>query len=102
MDKFTELELHDKEHSYYLNKILGFDNNTDLLDRILKYLLEEKNVEETNNKINFKSLHKLFDIYGSYTPSKNDTDNWTNGIIPWFIAVDIRLIGKILTNFTES
>ncbi|WP_156953976.1 restriction endonuclease subunit S [Ureaplasma canigenitalium] len=110
LDKFTELEkelekeleLRDKQYSYYLNKILDFDNNTDLLDRILKYLPEEGNVKETDNKINFKPLRELFHIYGGYTPPKGDTDNWTNGTIPWFRLDDIRLNGRILANSLQK
>ena len=40
----------------------------------------------------------MFDIKNGYTPSKKNSDYWTNGTIPWFRMDDIRKNGRILSD----
>ena len=48
------------------------------------------------DKTDWIPIEKLFDIKGGYTPSKDKSEYWENGIIPWFRLDDINKNGRIL------
>ena len=87
----AELEARDKQYQYYRNKLLDFDNNKKLLKKLF-----EKDNKEIDNKIVWKCLGDVFEIKNGFTPSKNNSELWENGTIPWFKLDDIRSDGNIL------
>ena len=87
----AELEARDKQYQYYCNKLLDFDNNKKLLKKLF-----EKDNKEIDNKIEWKCLGDVFEIKNGFTPSKNNSELWENGTIPWFKLDDIRSNGNIL------
>ena len=87
----AELEARDKQYQYYRNKLLDFDNNKKLLKKLF-----EKDNKEIDNKIVWKCLGDVFEIKNGFTPSKNNSELWENGTIPWFKLDDIRSNGNIL------
>jgi len=50
------------------------------------------------NGVEFRELGKVFEIKNGYTPSKANSEYWTNGTIPWFRMEDIRQNGRILSD----
>ncbi|MGI1752370.1 restriction endonuclease subunit S [Streptococcus uberis] len=54
------------------------------------------------NGVEWEKIDKIFDLKNGYTPSKNNTEFWTNGTIPWFRLEDIRQNGRILDNAIQS
>ena len=87
----AELEARDKQYQYYRNKLLDFDNNQKLLQKLF-----EKDNKQIDNSIEWKCLSEVFDIKNGFTPSKNNSELWKNGTIPWFKLDDIRSNGNIL------
>lgn len=87
----AELEARDKQYQYYRNKLLDFDNNQKLLQKLF-----EKDNKEIDNSIEWKCLSEVFEIKNGFTPSKNNSELWKNGTIPWFKLDDIRSNGNIL------
>ena len=41
-------------------------------------------------------LEELFDLRNGYTPSKANSEFWTDGSVPWFRMEDIRKNGRVL------
>ena len=99
LDTFTQLEAEleaelkarDKQYQYYRNKLLDFDNNQKLLQKLF-----EKDNKEIDNTIYYNKLKDVFDIKNGFTPSKNNNEFWENGTIPWFKLDDIRSNGRFL------
>ena len=87
----AELEARDKQYQYYRNKLLDFDNNQKLLQKLF-----EKDNKEIDNKIEWKCLSDVFEIKNGFTPSKNNSELWESGTIPWFKLDDVRSNGNIL------
>ena len=87
----AELEARDKQYQYYRNKLLDFDNNQELLQKLF-----EKDNKEIDNTIYYNKLKDVFDIKNGFTPSKNNNEFWENGTIPWFKLDDIRSNGCFL------
>ena len=87
----AELEARDKQYQYYRNKLLDFDNNQKLLQKLF-----EKDNKEIDNRIYYNKLKDVFDIKNGFTPSKNNNEFWENGTIPWFKLDDIRSNGRFL------
>ena len=50
------------------------------------------------NGVNYKEIGEIFNVKNGYTPSKNNSDFWDNGTIPWFRMEDIRCNGNILND----
>ena len=77
LDKFTlhkaELAARLQQYEYYRNQLLTFD---DTVKRV--------------------KLGEVFDTRNGYTPSKNNSEYWESGTIPWFRMEDIRANGRIL------
>ncbi|ORF56983.1 type I restriction endonuclease subunit S, partial [Gilliamella apicola] len=48
--------------------------------------------------VEWKKITDIFNIKNGYTPSKTNTEFWTDGDIPWFRMEDIRENGRILNN----
>jgi type I restriction enzyme S subunit len=48
--------------------------------------------------VELKELQEVFEIKNGYTPSKSNSEFWTNGTIPWFRMEDIRQNGHILSD----
>lgn len=90
LDKFTELEAEleaeleerRKQHEYYRNKLLTFNEITPPLKNEVKWL----------------AMSEVFEIKNGYTPSKAKHEYWTNGTIPWFRMEDIRMNGRVLSD----
>ena len=73
----AELEARRKQYEYYRNQLLTFDK-----------------VGGTR----FERLKDVFEMRNGYTPSKNNSSFWDNGIIPWFRMEDIRENGRLLSD----
>jgi type I restriction enzyme S subunit len=48
--------------------------------------------------VEYKELQEVFTIRNGYTPSKDKSEFWENGSIPWFRMEDIRENGQILSD----
>jgi len=53
-----------------------------------------------NEKVEWKRLGEIFDTRVGYTPSKSNSEFWSNGVINWFTIEDLRQRGRIL-NFAN-
>lgn len=92
LDKFTTLETEletelvcrKRQYEYYRNRLLSFD----MLNR---------GGQKLNNVV-WKKIGEVFELRNGYTPSKANTNFWTNGTIPWFRMEDIRTNGSILND----
>ena len=51
-----------------------------------------------NYKIQWKKMGDVFEMRNGYTPSKNNSEFWVGGTIPWFRMDDIRENGRILSD----
>ena len=79
LDKFTtleaeleaELDCRKRQYMYYRNKLLNFDDRTDVV---------------------WKSLGEVaLKIYSGGTPKTGHTEYWTNGTIPWMSSGEVNL-----------
>ena len=52
--------------------------------------------------VEWKTIGEVFDIKNGYTPSKANSEYWTNGEVPWFRMEDIRANGRILKTAIQS
>ena len=68
----AELEARDKQYQYYRNKLLDFDNNQKLLQKLF-----EKDNKEIDNRIEYEKLNKL-GIFYSGLSSKTKSDFFNN------------------------
>ena len=50
------------------------------------------------NGVEYHSLEELFVIKNGYTPSKSNSEFWTDGTVPWFRMDDIRANGRVLSD----
>ena len=50
----------------------------------------------------YYKLSQLFETKNGYTPSKNNSEYWTNGTVPWFRMEDIRENGRILCKAIQN
>lgn len=50
------------------------------------------------NGVEYHSLEELFVIKNGYTPSKSNSEFWTDGTVPWFRMDDIRAHGRVLSD----
>ena len=73
----AELEARRKQYEYYRNQLLTFDKD---------------------KGARFERLKDVFEMRNGYTPSKNNSSFWDNGIIPWFRMEDIRENGRLLSD----
>lgn len=53
------------------------------------------------NGVEYKPLSEIFNTRNGYTPSKSNSEFWTNGTVPWFRMEDIRENGRILSKATQ-
>lgn len=53
-------------------------------------------------EVELKTIGEVFDLKNGYTPSKANTDYWTNGKVPWFRIEDIRVNGRVLGTAIQS
>ncbi|MDA9231283.1 restriction endonuclease subunit S [Rickettsiales bacterium] len=49
-------------------------------------------------KVEWKSLGEVCEVKNGYTPSKNKSEFWERGTVPWFRMEDIRTNGRVLEN----
>lgn len=63
--------------------------------------LEELVQQLCPNGVEYKPLSELFNTRNGYTPSKANSEFWTNGTVPWFRMEDIRENGRILSKATQ-
>ena len=59
--------------------------------------LDELICEKYPNGVEYKPLSEIFDTRNGYTPSKQKSNFWENGTIPWFRMEDIRENGGVLS-----
>ena len=85
----TELTARSKQYEYYRDTLLTFDDNNPLHSLISRYCL---------NGVEYHSLEELFVIKNGYTPSKSNSEFWTDGNVPWFRMDDIRAHGRVLSD----
>ena len=94
----AELQARKQQYEYYRNLLLTFNPSaygcgTDD---------EQKDGVTTwaghNYKIQWKKLGDVFEMRNGYTPSKNNSEFWVDGTIPWFRMDDIRENGRILSD----
>ena len=97
-DYAAELQARKQQYEYYRNLLLTFNPSaygcgTDD---------EQKDGVTTwgghNYKIEWKKLGDVFEMRNGYTPSKNNSEFWVGGTIPWFRMDDIRENGRILSD----
>jgi type I restriction enzyme S subunit len=53
-------------------------------------------------EVEWTTIGEVFDLKNGYTPSKANTEYWTNGEVPWFRMEDIRTNGRILKAAIQS
>ena len=94
----AELQARKQQYEYYRNLLLTFNPSaygcgTDD---------EQKDGVTTwgghNYKIEWKKMGDVFEMRNGYTPSKNNSEFWVDGTIPWFRMDDIRENGRILSD----
>ena len=94
----AELQARKQQYEYYRNLLLTFNPSaygcgTDD---------EQKDGVTTwgghNYKIEWKKMGDVFEMRNGYTPSKNNSEFWVGGTIPWFRMDDIRENGRILSD----
>ena len=94
----AELQARKQQYEYYRNLLLTFNPSaygcgTDD---------EQKDGVTTwgghNYKIQWKKMGDVFEMRNGYTPSKNNSEFWVGGTIPWFRMDDIRENGRILSD----
>ena len=97
-DYAAELQARKQQYEYYRNLLLTFNPSaygcgTDD---------EQKDGVTTwgghNYKIEWKKMGDVFEMRNGYTPSKNNSEFWVGGTIPWFRMDDIRENGRILSD----
>ena len=64
--------------------------------------LEQLIKELCPNGVEYKELAEIFNTRNGYTPSKSNSEYWTNGNIPWFRMEDIRENGNILNDSIQK
>lgn len=64
--------------------------------------LDELIKELCPNGVEYFKLSQLFETKNGYTPSKNNSEYWVNGTIPWFRMEDIRENGRILCEAIQN
>ncbi|MDO5588478.1 MAG: restriction endonuclease subunit S [Bacteroidales bacterium] len=94
----AELQARKQQYEYYRNLLLTFNPSaygcgTDD---------EQKDGVTTwgghNYKIEWEKMGDVFEMRNGYTPSKNKSEFWVGGTIPWFRMDDIRENGRILSD----
>ncbi len=82
----AQIEQRRKQYEHYRNTLLTFNKDDD--------------------SVEWKTLEDIFELRNGYTPSKANSEFWTDGTIPWFRMEDIRDKGRILLDsylhITES
>lgn len=82
----AQIEQRRKQYEHYRNTLLTFSKDDD--------------------SVEWKTLEDIFELRNGYTPSKANSEFWTDGTIPWFRMEDIRDKGRILSDsylhITES
>ncbi|BBK69561.1 type I restrictionenzyme (specificity subunit) [Helicobacter pylori] len=98
----TELKARKKQYQYYQNMLLDFKgihlNHKDAKMSAKTYPKRLQTLLQTlaPKGVEFKTLEEVFEIKNGYTPSKNNSEFWEKGTIPWFRMEDIRENGRIL------
>lgn len=82
----AQIEQRRKQYEHYRNTLLTFSKDDD--------------------SVEWKTLEDIIELRNGYTPSKANSEFWTDGTIPWFRMEDIRDKGRILSDsylhITES
>lgn len=94
----AELQARKQQYEYYRNLLLTFNpsaygcgTDDEQKDGVTTW-------EGRNYKIEWKKLGDVFEMRNGYTPSKNNSEFWVDGTIPWFRMDDIRENGRILSD----
>lgn len=94
----AELQARKQQYEYYRNLLLTFNpsaygcgTDDEQKDGVTTW-------EGHNYKIQWKKLGDVFEMRNGYTPSKNNSEFWVGGTIPWFRMDDIRENGRILSD----
>ena len=67
----AELEARDKQYQYYRNKLLDFDNNQKLLEKLF-----EKDIREIDNKIEYEKLKNISNFRRGSFPQPYGLQKW--------------------------
>lgn len=94
----AELQARKQQYEYYRNLLLTFNpsaygcgTDDEQKDGVTTW-------EGHNYKIQWKKMGDVFEMRNGYTPSKNNSEFWVGGTIPWFRMDDIRENGRILSD----
>ena len=94
----AELQARKQQYEYYRNLLLTFNpsaygcgTDDEQKDGVTTW-------EGHNYKIEWKKMGDVFEMRNGYTPSKNNSEFWVGGTIPWFRMDDIRENGRILSD----
>ena len=94
----AELQARKQQYEYYRNLLLTFNpsaygcgTDDEQKDGVTTW-------EVHNYKIEWKKMGDVFEMRNGYTPSKNNSEFWVGGTIPWFRMDDIRENGRILSD----
>ncbi|MCM1310433.1 MAG: restriction endonuclease subunit S [Bacteroides sp.] len=82
----AELQARKEQYEYYRNLLLTFNPSA-----------SGSGTDDKQN-IQWLPLEEVFELRNGYTPSKNNSDYWEGGTIPWFRMEDIRENGRILSD----
>jgi type I restriction enzyme S subunit len=66
-------------------------NNANFMEKLLEGV-----------EVEWKIVEEIFDLKNGYTPSKSNTEYWTDGDIHWFRMEDIRENGQILNQALQK
>ncbi|WOB93954.1 restriction endonuclease subunit S [Providencia sp. PROV099] len=53
-------------------------------------------------EVEWLTVSEVFNLKNGYTPSKSNSEYWTNGEVPWFRMDDIRENGRILNDSLQK
>ncbi|MGL5951990.1 MAG: restriction endonuclease subunit S, partial [Providencia rustigianii] len=53
-------------------------------------------------EVEWLTVSEVFNLKNGYTPSKSNSEYWTNGEVPWFRMEDIRTNGRVLKSAIQS
>lgn len=95
----AELQARKEQYEYYRNLLLTFNPSA--------YGCGTDGEQKMNDvtiwggysyEIPWKTMEEIFEMRNGYTPSKNNSDFWEGGTIPWYRMEDIRENGRILSD----
>ena len=100
----AELEARDKQYQYYRNKLLDFDNNQKLLEKLF-----EKDSKGINNRIEYKQLKNIGVFYSGLSgKTKNDFFDKANSKYITYLnvfnnySINFEILENVQININEK